>query len=156
MQCTNARLRVHIQASARNMIKCLAAGEPELRKQLREKRLREMHQRMQAQLAEKQARDAAESDEKEQKVDLGNRVVKPKIDAWQQSKKVCCCCCCCCCYCHTAPTYRATLVECTTFNVNGCDEAKIDAWQQDNVGRLHHGQCHDCMEVAFKQVGSFC
>lgn len=62
-------------------------GEPELRKQLREKRLREMHQRMQAQLAEKQARDAAESDEKEQKVDLGNRVVKPKIDAWRQSKK---------------------------------------------------------------------
>lgn len=64
------------------------AGEPELRKQLREKRLREMHQRMQAQLAEKQARDSAESDEKEQKVDLRNRVVKPKIEAWQQGKKV--------------------------------------------------------------------
>lgn len=64
------------------------AGEPELRKQLREKRLREMHQRMQSQLAEKQARDSAESSEKEQKVDLRNRVVKPKIEAWQQGKKV--------------------------------------------------------------------
>ena len=69
-------------------------GEPELRKQLREKRLREMHQRMQSQLAEKQARDAAESSEKDEKVDLRNRVVKPKIDAWQQGKKVCAMLCC--------------------------------------------------------------
>ena len=48
-----------------------------------------MHQRMQAQLAEKQARDAAESTEKEEKVDLRGRVVKPRIDAWTQGKKVC-------------------------------------------------------------------
>lgn len=47
-----------------------------------------MHQRMQAQLAEKQARDASESSEKEEKVDLRNRVVKPKIEAWTQGKKV--------------------------------------------------------------------
>ena len=47
-----------------------------------------MHQRMQAQLAKKQARDASESSEKEEKVDLRNRVVKPKIEAWTQGKKV--------------------------------------------------------------------
>ena len=63
-------------------------GEPEYRKELRQKRLREMHQRMQAQLAEKQARDAAESTEKEEKVDLRSRVVKPRIEAWTQGKKV--------------------------------------------------------------------
>lgn len=63
------------------------AGEPAYRKELREKRLREMHQRMQAQLAEKLARDAAESSEKEEKVDLRGRVVKPRIDAWTQGKK---------------------------------------------------------------------
>ena len=48
-----------------------------------------MHQRMQAQLAEKQARDASESSEKEEKVDLKSRVVKPRIEAWTQGKKVC-------------------------------------------------------------------
>ena len=64
-------------------------GEPAYRKELREKRLREMHQRMQQQLAEKLARDAAESSEKEEKVDLRGRIVKPKIDAWTQGKKVC-------------------------------------------------------------------
>lgn len=48
-----------------------------------------MHQRMQSQLAEKLARDAAESSEKEEKVDLRGRVVKPRIDAWTQGKKVC-------------------------------------------------------------------
>ncbi|KAL0025471.1 hypothetical protein WJX77_003681 [Trebouxia sp. C0004] len=63
------------------------AGEPAYRKELREKRLREMHQRMQAQLAEKLARDAAESSEKEEKVDLRGRIVKPRIDAWTQGKK---------------------------------------------------------------------
>lgn len=63
------------------------AGEPAYRKELREKRLREMHQRMQQQLAEKLARDAAESSEKEEKVDLRGRIVKPKIDAWTQGKK---------------------------------------------------------------------
>ncbi|KAL0050820.1 hypothetical protein WJX82_007764 [Trebouxia sp. C0006] len=63
------------------------AGEPAYRKELREKRLREMHQRMQSQLAEKLARDAAESSEKEEKVDLRGRVVKPRIDAWTQGKK---------------------------------------------------------------------
>lgn len=63
-------------------------GEPAYRKELREKRLREMHQRMQSQLAEKLARDAAESSEKEEKVDLRGRVVKPRIDAWTQGKKV--------------------------------------------------------------------
>jgi len=63
-------------------------GEPAYRKELREKRLREMHQRMQAQLAEKLARDAAESSEKEEKVDLRGRIVKPRIDAWTQGKKV--------------------------------------------------------------------
>jgi hypothetical protein len=47
-----------------------------------------MHQRMQSQLAEKLARDAAESSEKEEKVDLRGRVVKPRIDAWTQGKKV--------------------------------------------------------------------
>ena len=47
-----------------------------------------MHQRMQAQLAEKLARDAAESSEKEEKVDLRGRIVKPRIDAWTQGKKV--------------------------------------------------------------------
>ncbi len=47
-----------------------------------------MHQRMQAQLAEKLARDATESSEKEEKVDLRGRVVKPRIDAWTQGKKV--------------------------------------------------------------------
>ncbi|KAL0035655.1 hypothetical protein WJX79_006114 [Trebouxia sp. C0005] len=63
------------------------AGEPAYRKELREKRLREMHQRMQTQLAEKLARDAAESSEKEEKVDLRGRIVKPRIDAWTQGKK---------------------------------------------------------------------
>lgn len=48
-----------------------------------------MHQRMQQQLAEKLARDAAESSEKDEKVDLRGRVVKPRIDAWTQGKKVC-------------------------------------------------------------------
>ena len=47
-----------------------------------------MHQRMQAQLVEKQARDASESSEKEEKVDLRSRVVKPRIEAWTQGKKV--------------------------------------------------------------------
>lgn len=47
-----------------------------------------MHQRMQTQLAEKLARDAAESSEKEEKVDLRGRIVKPRIDAWTQGKKV--------------------------------------------------------------------
>ena len=65
-----------------------ATGEPAYRKELRQKRLRDMHQRMQAQLAEKLARDAAESTEKEEKVDLRSRVVKPKIDTWVQGKKV--------------------------------------------------------------------
>lgn len=65
------------------------AGEPAYRKELRQKRVREMHQRMQAQLAEKQARDASESSEKEEKVDLRSRVVKPRIEAWTQGKKVC-------------------------------------------------------------------
>lgn len=65
------------------------AGEPVYRKELRQKRVREMHQRMQAQLAEKQARDASESSEKEEKVDLRGRVVKPRIDSWTQGKKVC-------------------------------------------------------------------
>ena len=72
----------------RVMLVVIDTGEPEYRKELRQKRLREMHQRMQAQLADKQARDAAESSEKEEKVDLRNRVVKPKIDAWTQGKKV--------------------------------------------------------------------
>ncbi|KAL3136427.1 hypothetical protein ABBQ38_005683 [Trebouxia sp. C0009 RCD-2024] len=62
-------------------------GEPAYRKELRQKRVREMHQRMQAQLAEKQARDASESSEKEEKVDLRSRVVKPRIEAWTQGKK---------------------------------------------------------------------
>ena len=55
--------------------------------QLRLKRLAEMHVRMAQQLEEKQARDVAEASEKEQKVDLRNSVVKPRIEAWTAGKK---------------------------------------------------------------------
>lgn len=55
--------------------------------QLRLKRLAEMHVRMAHQLEEKQARDVAEASEKEQKVDLRNSVVKPRIEAWTAGKK---------------------------------------------------------------------
>ena len=41
----------------------LTAREPQYGKELRQKRLSDAHQRMQEQLAEKQARDAAESTE---------------------------------------------------------------------------------------------
>ena len=47
-----------------------------------------MHVRMAQQLEEKQARDVAEASEKEQKVDLRNSVVKPRIEAWTAGKKV--------------------------------------------------------------------
>eukprot|EP00887_Chlorella_sp_A99_P002539 scaffold6.g2539.t1 len=61
-------------------------NEPELRRQLRERRIAEKHARMAAQLAEKRARDEAEAAEKAGKVELRD-TLRPRITAWTAGKK---------------------------------------------------------------------
>ena len=62
-------------------------GEPELRKQLRARRLAAMHARMREKLAEKQMQEQAEADEKAARVQLREQY-KPSVDAWCHQKKV--------------------------------------------------------------------
>lgn len=61
-------------------------NEPELRRQLRTRRIAEKHERMARQLAEKRARDEAETAEKAGKVEVRD-TLKPKIAAWTAGKK---------------------------------------------------------------------
>ena len=62
------------------------AGEPEIRRVLRARRLAEKHERMQAQLAERRVREAAEEAEKSGKVEF-RAALKPRVDAWAAGKK---------------------------------------------------------------------
>lgn len=61
-------------------------GEPEIRRQLRERRIREKHERMKLQLAEKRARDEAEAAEQSGKVEL-RVLLQPRVDNWMAGKK---------------------------------------------------------------------
>ncbi|KAK9820200.1 hypothetical protein WJX72_007422 [[Myrmecia] bisecta] len=62
------------------------AGEPEARKEARARRLAEMRERMQAQLAEKQARDEEEAALSAAKGDLRDQY-QARMDAWLSGKK---------------------------------------------------------------------